>query len=350
MNKILLRKLVVVLLYLLGSAIVLFIFVVRPGINGYSRAMFSDMVYGEAYKPFVSRTLLPSAVRAAAEITPQSLKESLTRVAEKRRIRMVDILGWETEYVFEYFVALVFMFGCFFGLAFALRYLIKLFYDYPSFVEELAPVGGLMILPVFFKYYSYIYDPCTLLLFTLAVGLMAAKRYSLFYLIFLLATFNKETSILLAALFFVHEFRVMHRSSLTRHVLLQVLIWIAVRGFIVFLFRNNEGSLFEFHLLRNLELIYSPRHLIYFILVIAVFVTLLKHKWAEKPVFLRNGLFVALVPLVLLALFFGWVDELRDYYEAYPFLFLLCLPAVVDIFQSSPTLSKEGEYDQAASR
>jgi hypothetical protein len=263
---------------------------------------------------------------------------------------MVDMLGWETEYIFEYFVALVFMFGCFFGLAFALRYLIRLFYDYPSFVEELAPVGGLMILPVFFKYYSYIYDPCTLFLFTLAVGLMATRRYSLFYLIFLLATFNKETSILVAALFFMQEFRVMRKSSLARHMLLQVSIWIAVRGLIMFLFRSNEGSLFEFHLLRNLELIHSPRHLIYFILVIGVFVTLLRHGWAEKPVFLRNGLFVTLVPLILLALFFGWVDELRDYYEAYPFLFLLCLPAIVDIFQLSPRVSKEGEYGQAASR
>ncbi len=36
---------------LLISLIVFSVFVSRPGINGYERAMFGEVVYGTAYKP-----------------------------------------------------------------------------------------------------------------------------------------------------------------------------------------------------------------------------------------------------------------------------------------------------------
>ena len=39
-----------------------------------------------------------------------------------------------------------------------------------------------------------------------------------------------------------------------------------------------------------------------------------------------------IIPLVLLTLFLGYLDELRDYYEVYPALLLLIAYSVVKIF------------------
>jgi hypothetical protein len=345
LNKNLLRKSVVVLLYLLTSSIALFIFVVRPGIDGSYHAMFSDTVYGKAHKPYVYRTLFPSTVRAVAEVTPESIKEIISSTIEKRWKRNLERLEWDTDYIYEYLVALALIFFCFFGFAFALRHLTKLFYDFPSFVADLAPVGGLLALPLFFRYYSYIYDPCTLLLFALAIGFIATRRQPAFYMIFVLATLNKETSILLTALFFLHEYKTMNNSKLLGHVLLQVSFWIAIRAALLFVFRNNEGGLLEYHIFNNLSLIYKPLNMLYFIVVILMFFVLVRYEWKQKPAFLRKGFFVTLIPLTLLSIFFSYVDELRIYYEAFPFLFLLSLPTIVDIFELSPD-TRRGETGQ----
>jgi hypothetical protein len=354
LNKSLLRKSAVILLYLLSTSIVLFIFIVHPGIDGYYRAMFPDMVYGKAYKPFVYRTLFPSTIRAVAELTPESIKETISSAIERRWKRNLDRLEWDTDYTYEYLVALALMFFCFFGFAFALRHLTKLFYDFPPFVADLAPVGGLLALPLFFRYYSYIYDPGTLLLFSLAIGLIATRRHLAFYLIFILATLNKETAILLTVLFFLKESKSMARSRLMGHGLLQFSLWIVIRAALVFVFRNNEGSLFDFHLVRNLGLIFSPLDIIYFVGVSMVFFVLVRYEWKRKPAFVREGLLVTLIPMIILALIFGYVDELRDYYEAFPFLFLLSLPTMIDVFEISSQsgsdkirLHRETERDQA---
>ena len=56
------RKLLVGLVYAWTAALVLFVFVQHPGVNGYDRAMFGDMVYGRAHQPFVTRPLVPWSV------------------------------------------------------------------------------------------------------------------------------------------------------------------------------------------------------------------------------------------------------------------------------------------------
>jgi hypothetical protein len=230
LNRILLRKLIIFLLYLLTSSLVLFVFDVYPGFNGNVHIMFPDTVYGKAYKPFVLRTLLPSAVRAVAEVTPDAVKDRITPPLAKR-MHLLHLREWDEQYTYEYFVALVLMLSCFVGLAYALRHLTAWFYDYPAFVGDLAPVGGLLVLPVFFKYYSYIYDPGTLLLFSLALASVAARKRLLFYLLFVLASFNKETSILLCGLFFLHEYPVMRKSVLGGHLVCLLSIWVAIRVF-----------------------------------------------------------------------------------------------------------------------
>ena len=59
-------------------------------------------------------------------------------------------------------------------------------------------------------------------------------------------------------------------------------------------------------------------------------ITMILYQWEEKPLFLRCGLWM-LLPLVSLCFFFGWLDELRDYYEVYPIITLLMAHTLGDI-------------------
>ena len=71
-----------------------------------------------------------------------------------------------------------------------------------------------------------------------------------------------------------------------------------------------------------------PVSALYFITVILLFAVVIGRSWREKPSFLRYGLLITVIPLFILHLFFGYIDELRGYYEALPFAFLLSLPTV----------------------
>jgi hypothetical protein len=138
----------------------------------------------------------------------------------------------------------------------------------------------------------------------------------------------------------------MYKTKLLGHVVIQVSLWIAIRAALLFVFRSNEGSLLEFHFIRNLGLIFRPLKTLYFVGVLLVFFVLVRYEWKRKPAFLCKGFFVTLIPLAVLGMFFGYVDELRDYYEAFPFLFLLSLSTIVDIFELSPD-TRRGETGQS---
>jgi len=44
--------------------------------------------------------------------------------------------------------------------------------------------------------------------------------------------------------------------------------------------------------------------------------------WKDKPDFLKDAVWIV-VPLIILSLFMGYLDELRYYYELFPIVFLL---------------------------
>ena len=323
-------------LYSLASSLVLFIFIMKPpGIHGAGGNTFPDMIAGTARKPFVFRQLIPTTVRLVAGVIPTSVTTRLQQMHHgQKRGPLLAFLQWEPARTHEYLVAALIAFGCFFAFACTLRYLIGRFYDFPSFVSDLAPIGALLILPVFFRAAAYIYDPATLCLSTLAVACMVRGAYPLFYLVFALAAFNKETSILLIPLFMVHaRLQGTPRVTCMWHGLFLGIVWGVIKGYVTVQFRGNRGGFVEFHLLdHNLRLLGEPVYLFYFILVAAAFAALIRHGWGGRPLFLRAGLGITLVPLLALALFLGYIDELRGYYEAVPFLFLLALPTVVERF------------------
>ena len=138
---------------------------------------------------------------------------------------------------------------------------------------------------------------------------------------------------MLSGLFFLKEYGTASRKALIGHLIVQLLIWTGLKAIINIIFQNNPGSVAEFHLFDyNLQMIFRPLSILYFAAVIFLFYRLIKYRWSDKPPFLRKGLFVLLIPMATLALFFGYIDEFRQYYEVFPIIFLLMLPSVLDIF------------------
>jgi hypothetical protein len=303
--------------------------------TGHPQADFPELVYGQAEKPYVARAALPLAVRVLTAATPEAFRNFCYRQLTGRRI--VESFRWHDEYLYEYALATLLMFLCLMGFAFILRGLTRHFYNFPPILNDLGPLVAMALLPLFFRYYSYLYDPGTLLLFTLAILFMVKKPFLWFAAGLALAALNKETSVLLIALYACHEKMKTNQIPLARALALGF-IWLAVRAVLAYAFRDNGGVYFERHFYEhNIWLLTKfPMAMRYTLAVVLVFFLFLRHDWREKPKFLKQGMAVTLVPLVLAGMLFGFADELRGYYEVFPFLYLLMIPSVFKILSRDP--------------
>jgi hypothetical protein len=315
-------------------AIILATFVRNPGINGYRRAMFGDMIYGRAHKPFVYRVLLPGTVRIITAAIPIETRRAIIHAMGEKPIvqKVFSKLKWEPEYLIEYGIASTLMYLSLAGFVVAIRYFFTAVFRSPSKFVDLVSLLALLGLPPFFQYYSYLYDFPTLFLFTLGLGLMVRRKWRIYLCVFFLACLNKETMILLTLIFVVNFFydREMSKSLFTRLIIIQLAIFASVKLGLFLIFRGNPGTFVEFHLLdHNLRLLSTPYALstamAWLVLALLIF-----YKWQYKPSFLKCAAWI-IAPLLLLTLFLGYLDELRDYYEFYPIALLLLSHTVGDI-------------------
>jgi hypothetical protein len=330
------RLLTLIVLYGVMSLTALFVFLIRPGMTGHPQADFPELVYGQAEKPYVARAALPLTVRLISAATPHVFKNFCYRQLTGRRI--VESFRWHDEYLYEYALATLLMFLCLVGFAFTLKGLTEYYYDLSPILNDLGPMIGLALLPLFFRYYSYLYDPGTLLLFTLALLLMVKRPFVWFTAGFALAALNKETSILLIVLYVCHQKITTGRIPAVRTIVL-ALIWLFVRAALTYAFRDNTGGYVENHFREhNIWLLTKfPMAMRYTLAVVVVFFLFIRCEWRDKPKFLRVGLAVTLLPLLVAGMFFGFVDELRGYYEAFPFLYLLMIPTMFKFLSKTST-------------
>ena len=302
------------------------VFINDPGINGFEPAMFGDMVYGRADKPYVFRALVPVTIRLVSSAIPASVHLRLSRTTT---LPMSLKRTWEKEYVLEYYIATLLICLSLFGFYVSVRYLCTGIYRAPTSFVDYVSIGAICILPPFFMYYNYLYDFSALFFFALGLALMVRRRWNYFLPLFALACLNKETIILLALIFIIH-FRPstgrMERSLFFSLLTVQLAIFIVIKLSLFYLFRDNPGTLFQFHLLGHNHQMLSPYSLSTFLTWTAV-ALVVAHRWKEKPAFLRDAIWI--LPILLALTFaFGYLDELRDYYEVLPILLLLAAPSL----------------------
>ena len=307
---------------------------VTPGLGG--EAFFGDMVYGRAPQPFVSRVLVPWLIRAAVAATPRT-----ARVRLEQSVRQSMTVGgkpaWLYEYPLEFTVAKNILVLSAIGFAFALWWLARLTLDSPAPGLDVIPVVTLFALPGMYGYSSMLYDLPALALFTLGLALLAARRTRLYVAVFAVCILNKETGLLLTLVWAVSEVhkRKLKPRQLAVGIVLQVGLWLIVRGFLLWCFRNHPGESVILHLFRNTQVLSVPGNWFLFrpitdwlvlprgfnvlyVIGFAAFLFALR----RAPRFLKDASWVA-VPLVVLTWLFGNADEMRDYYELLPIVALV---------------------------
>ncbi|MBE0572806.1 MAG: hypothetical protein IH618_14790 [Ignavibacteriaceae bacterium] len=311
----------------LVSVYVLIAFVKLPPINGDEQSMFSEMVYGTAWKPFVYRTLLPTSVRIISEVIPESIHETLTTKVESSSFLMLALekLVWESEFITEYLVAMVLMYLSLLGFVYAFRKLFDEIYTSPLWFKNVISVILLFAIPAMFQpnYSNYVYDFPALFLFTLGLVLIRQRNWNYFLILFFIACFNKETIILLTLIFAIHFYKGNELSKKLYYqlIVIQLILFGAIKILLHFLFINNPGGFVEFHLIDRNYLLFNGYSLATFVVLLIIILSIFSN-WKEKPKFFKDSMWIA-IPLLILTLFLGFFDELRDYYEVLPVVVLL---------------------------
>jgi len=101
-------------------------------------------------------------------------------------------------------------------------------------------------------------DIPSILFFTLGLRFLVERRWAVYYPLFILATFNKETTCFLTvamiALYWDHD----RPARLALHVAAQAIVWIAIKLLLGHLFAANSGEgTFEHHMRVNLSFLAS---------------------------------------------------------------------------------------------
>lgn len=301
---------------------------VRPtprhlGTNEYERSLFVPMVEGTAYKPYVYRALLPLLTRGLSALVPERSVAALTATIENQAYarRGFARLHWEAAQTHRYAVAALLMFLCYVGFA---HYAARLTIHTCALADTLQTRAAIALvallgLPSLFRYVSFIYDPPQLFLFTLALYLLATRQAAKFNAVFVLCCINKETAVLLIPIW-----AVTFRGTLPAHryyavLAFLVLCWVVVKLALLAAYRSNPGEVAEFHFFdHNLPWLTRPWPLLTLASWCLCAWFFLFSQWKKRPAFLRLAIVCTLPPVVTMAFLFGYIDEWRAFYEAYP--------------------------------
>lgn len=220
---------------------------------------------------------------------------------------------------------------------------LSLFYAFRAFLSLFTPnlrLASLFtlplayVLPYNFTYtFLYHYDLPAVLFTTLGLAALYRKQWGIYYAIFIVATFNRETSYFLAFVYLAVSFGQEKPQTILRHLTAQAVLWLGIKTALYFLFASNPtqgAGLFEFQLFRSFEQLIQPGILG----ILArnwgmIWVFLLVWQDRIREPFLRRALLACLAQLLLLFVV-GIIEELRIYGEMIPIL----LAALFEITRS----------------
>jgi hypothetical protein len=192
--------------------------------------------------------------------------------------------------------------------------------------------------------FFYPSDVPAVLFTVLGLAALAAERMKLFYLVFAVATLNRETSCFLG---FAYLFAGLGRrdlATLSRHLGLQLTIWLAIKLALDTVFAGSPGSLVDLMAPRNAALWSSLLRLepepgaLALLWPCGAIWLLIPLAWRAQPPFLRRVLAVA-IPFYAGMATVGNLDELRIFGELAP---VLTAPAVFAVWHRLARARRHG--------
>ncbi len=223
-------------------------------------------------------------------------------------------------YIWEQIVKLVFLFAA----MVALRKWLSLFVK-PS----LATVGPFLLAIIFpFSFIvRYPNDFPQIFFFTILLYLLYKKKWAFYYPLFAIATFNKETTIMLILIFLLTQAKQITRRELLCHVFAQLIIWIQVKLFLYLFFYSNIAAQYQFQLYKNIaHLMFKrgPGLVLQILSAFGFFWIIVFHKFKQLPMFIRRSS-LTLIPYALIMLCVGMINETRIWYEYIPIILAIVL-------------------------
>ncbi len=305
----------------LVSWIYLIFFFQDPSSQSNLRATFTDLVEGKAYRPYVFRRFLPEISKNLDLLTPtfiaKPLRDNLSNLFNEKFLGRSG-RDWILAYFYANIISLI-------SLILSGIYIIKLnnFLKIPKEIISLIFLFSLVI----FLNFRYIYDFVTLFLFLICIFNIVKKNNFSYLFFFTLCVYNKETSLFLILFYSLLYPPKTKNSSIM--IFLQLLIYFSIRFSIYILYKNNPGFTISPHFDLCIGNFLSPfkiesffSHILIFILIFA--------KFKEKPVWIKKGLILFPIYLVLY-LFFGISGEIRVFLDIYPIIFFSSLHSIEEL-------------------
>jgi len=310
-------------------------------------AKLAAMVDGTAERPYVYRRLVPMMISgvitvigeekanrihsALLERLTPSVKDDIAQI----RPQALNALKRSSSLALN-LVAVLIMFASVAGYGLALANLAKKLYPQDNYsIFSLPLVGFILILPLIGNV-AYIYDPAVLFLSAACYAALAAGKWRWYYLWFLLACINKESSIFIFLFFAFWYFSRMDRRLFVWHIAVQSLILTLVRVVTFLAYADNPGVVLRTDYMA-LHLPYISDHFTF--TAIAALIAagfLLFYRWREKPAFARAGMLVLF--LVAVSYFiFGKPAEYRVFYDALPLVAVLFTHSLASTMQRIKT-------------
>ncbi len=325
------------------AAEVLFLFLVGSSVNMMGGTRLHELLEFDGMRPFVTRQFVPQAVRIVEAAVPFALRKRIEGSAwtapvigvllgrfywrgETRQFNTGRGLDYpethEIDSATEALVCFVVFYCCIIGFAYAMRALLRSIRgdNHARIAALLAPA-----LPIFLSPGDgTVYDFATLFLWAACLAALARGELRLYLLLYALSCTNRETTILLAAVFAWTSWETMPRVRLVGLVAIQTVLAIGIKGLIESMVVIPPASdLLMYHLSRQLSAAALPYQwpAIAVVLVVTVAAALSRNRLIEA------GSFVA--PVMLVAYFvFGDVGEYRTMFEAVPLSFAAICVAI----------------------
>ena len=219
------------------------------------------MIHGEAEKPWVRRTLVPSTALLIRSAVPDSVADWLVaRLDTGAMRRAAREFRVPRRHFLESLIAIALSYVALVGFPLAFRVLAESLYEFSSKgTPDLLALMALCMLPAFFGGFGAhtLYDFPALTLFTLGLTFLWRRQWVLFYAVYALALWNKETTFLLSVPFFAHLRCRMSAPALALHLSGQLVLFGATLAFLLKHFVQNPGSAIAFHLADNLRAIFT---------------------------------------------------------------------------------------------
>jgi hypothetical protein len=172
---------------------------------------------------------------------------------------------------------------------------------------------------------SKVYDVATPAFFALSLWALARRRYWLFYLLFPLATLNRETTFLLSAFYVVYFFNgPISRRHWFYGCVYQGAVYILIRLVTMAAFTHLPGAPFILSW-RHVLTVYAANYplTLAFALCLGWIGYLTLRGWKQKPLFLRTALSIIFPIQFILHIFMGWPYEIRVFAESLPLITVL---------------------------